>query len=196
MTVRIHTAHSAGHAHDIFRIRYEVYVEELGRAQLHADHQARTIREPLDEHALIWVAYEDERLVGTVRVNHANESDLGDYTALYEMARVGAAHPKRTSITTKLIVARDYRNSTLAYRLAMAGYRGMLQNGILHDFIDVFPARVPFFERLGYRIHIPEAHHPEFGSVVVMSLAIRDAAHLERVGSPLLRYVAREAAVA
>jgi len=196
MTIRIQTAQATGQALDVFRLRYEVYVEELGRAQTHADHQARTIREPFDENAFLWVAYEGERLVGSVRVNYADEGDLGDYPALYDMARMGALHPERTSITTKLVVARDYRNSTLAYRLAMAGYRSMLEDGILHDFIDVYPARIPFFERLGYRIHVPAAHHPEYGSVVVMTLSVRDAVHLERVGSPFFRYFTRNDAVA
>lgn len=196
MTIRIQTAQTTSQALDVVRLRYEVYVEELGRTQTHADHRERTIREPLDEHALMWVAYEGERLVGSVRVNYADEGDLGDYPALYEMARMGTLHPKRTSITTKLVVAREYRNSALAYRLAMAGYRGMLEDGILHDFIDVFPERIPFFERLGYRIHVPAAHHPEYGSVVVMTLSVRDAVHLERVGSPFSRYFTRKAAVA
>src|SRR5687768_10156956 len=121
MTVQIHTAHSLSQSEDVFRMRYEVYVEELGRDQAHADHQARTIREPLDRRAILWVAYEGQRLVGTVRVNYARDGGVGDYASLYQMARLGYVHPRHTSITTKLIVARDYRNSSLAYRLAMAG---------------------------------------------------------------------------
>lgn len=191
MAVDIRLVQSVREVHDIYRFRYDVYVEELGRVQKHADHETRTIEEPLDRGALLWAAYEGERVVGTVRVNYARASDLGNYATLYQMARAGADHPKHTSITTKLIVAREYRSTSLAYRLAVTGYRRLLEDDIRHDFIDVYPARVPFFERLGYRVHVPEVHHEEFGDVIVMRLALSDREHLSRVGSPFLRSLDR-----
>jgi hypothetical protein len=196
MAAQIRTAVSSSELHDVYRLRYEVYAEELHRVQAYADHERRVIEEPLDRGALLYVAYEGARLVGTVRVNYTASSEIGDYASIYEMSRVGAGHPNHTSVTTKMIVAPDYRNTTLAYRLAVAGYTRMLEDGILHDFIDVYPARIPFFEKLGYRLHVAGAHHAEFGDVTVMRLDVRDVDHLCRVGSPFARYVARYAKVA
>jgi hypothetical protein len=191
MTIAIRKVRTTSEARAVFRLRYEVYIEELGRTQRHADHAARTIEEPLDARANVFGAYDGERLVGTVRSNYARSSPLDEYEALYEMSRCGSAHPRGTSVTTKLVVAPDHRRSMLAYRLAVATYFTGLCDGVLFDFVDVYPARVPFFERLGYRTHLPRAIHPEYGAVIVMRLDMRDARHLAAVKSPFLRVLAR-----
>jgi hypothetical protein len=191
MPIEIRKVRTTSEARAVFRLRYEVYVEELGRTQRHADHAARTIEEPLDACANVFCAYDGPRLVGTVRSNYARCSSLNEYEALYEMRRCGAAHPQSTSVTTKLVVVPDYRPSMLAYRLAGATYYTGLCDGVLFDFVDVYPARVPFFERLGYRVHLPQAMHPEYGAVIVMRLGMRDAQHLAAVNSPFLRLLAR-----
>lgn len=196
MAIQIITADTVLHTHAIFQLRYQVYVEELGRTQQYADHDTRMIREPLDETARLFVALDGPKVVGSVRTNYSCTSALGAYEALYGMDVAQSAHPGHTSITTKLLVAPSYRSTALAYRLAVATYRMALRDGILFDFIDVYPDRVPFFERLGYRVHIPEVVHEEYGRVIVMKIAVRDSAHLRRVGSPFLRYLNQELAAA
>jgi hypothetical protein len=196
MAIQIITADSVLHTHAIFQLRYQIYVEELGRTQQYADHEQRMIREPLDETARLFVALDGPKVVGSVRTNYSRSSALGEYATLYGMDVAHGAHPAHTSITTKLLVAAPYRSTALAYRLAVATYRTALRDGILFDFIDVYPERAPFFERLGYRIHIPEVVHSEYGKVIVMKLAVRDSDHLRRVGSPFLRYLNQQLAAA
>jgi GNAT superfamily N-acetyltransferase len=187
MTLQIRQARTPAELQAVYRLRYEVYVEELGRVQRYADHETRQVVEPLDQTGRVFCAFDAERLVGTVRNNFARDSDLGEYESLYGMASVGANHPRATSITTKLLVIKDYRSSSLGYRLASAAYADGLAAGIEHNFADVYPARVPFFEKLGYRVHLPEVVHPEYGPVIVMRLDLRDEAHLRAVDSPFLR---------
>lgn len=191
MAIEIRKVRTTSEAGAVFRLRYEVYIEELGRTQRYANHTARTIEEPLDACANVFCAHDGARVVGTVRSNYTRSSPLAEYEALYEMQRCGAAHPQSTSVTTKLVVAREYRRSMLAYRLAVATYFTGLSDGVSFDFVDVYPARVPFFERLGYRVHLPRAMHPEYGAVIVMRLGMRDAKHLAAVKSPFLRVLAR-----
>lgn len=184
--LRVRRVQTSEEAEAVFRLRYAVYVEELGRRQLHADHAARTIEEPIDRASHIWAAYFGDALVGTVRSSYAARSDLGVYPALYDMGRVGAAFPTRTSVTTKLFVVSGRRQMSIAQSLACATFRQGYSDGIEHDFIDVYPSRRAFFERLGYRVHVPHAVHPEYGEVIVMRLDLHDHAHLARVGSPLV----------
>lgn len=191
MAIEIRKVRTESEASAVFRFRYEVYVEELGRTQRYADHAARTVEEPLDTCANLFCAYDGSRLVGTVRTNYGWRSALEDYEVLYQMQRCGTAHPHSTSVTTKLVVAPDQRGSTLPYRLAAATYAAALSDGVLFDFVDVYPARVPFFQRLGYRVHLPRAVHPEYGPVIVMRLGMRDAEHLAEVRSPFLRVLLR-----
>jgi GNAT superfamily N-acetyltransferase len=194
MPIEIRMAQTQSDADAIFRLRYEVYVEELKRSQRYADHAERTVAEPLDRTGNLFCAFENGRVVGTVRTNYASKCDLGEYEELYAMASASAGqHPQSTSITTKLLVSAEHRNSSLGYQLAVATYQTALNDGIEYDFVDVYPARIPFFERLGYRIHRPAVSHAEYGAVVVMSLAIRDEFHFRKVGSPFLAYLTRPA---
>ena len=170
----------------VFRLRYEVYAEELQRTQLYVDHERQSIEEPLDRDGNLFVAYEGSRVIGTVRTNIVRNQSLADYCALYQMERCGKGHSLLSSVTTKMIVACAHRSHTLGYQLAMAGYEQLLRDGIEHDFIDVYPARMSFVTRLGYQVHIPQVQHPEYGEVIVMRLALRDVPHLRSVGSPFV----------
>jgi GNAT superfamily N-acetyltransferase len=191
MAVHVQQVQCEREARAVFRLRYRIYVEELARMQRHANVGSRTVEEPLDRNARLFAAFEGKRLIGTVRTNYAWLGDLGYYEQLYEMQRIGPAHPRQTSVTTKLLVLPEARNKLVAVRLAVATYRQALKDGVLFDFIDVYPARIPFFERLGYRVHLPRAEHPEYGTVVVMYLSLCDRDHMQRVDSPLLRVLER-----
>lgn len=187
MPLLIRKVRSAEDAERLYRHRYTIYVEELGRTQAGADHEHKQIREPLDDRAHTWVALDGDEIVGSVRMNYAHEIYLGVYESLYEMRRVGSAHPGRTSVTTKLMVSPQFRGTPLATRLALSVYRQLLRDGSQHDFIDVYPNRVSFFTRLGYHVHVPETWHPEFGNVIVMRLDVWDEAHLRLLRSPFFR---------
>lgn len=197
MSLDIRKAQTQSEYDAVFRLRYEVYIEELGRVQRHVDHDARTIEEPLDRCGHVLCAFDGERLVGTLRSNYTRESQISYYEELYAMSAVGAAHPYATSITTKLLVMPAYRRSTVAFQLAMATYQLNLMHGIEHDFVDVYPERVPFFTRLGYRMHRTDVVHPEYGAVAVMRLGLHDESHLRSVDSPFLALLLqRESAAA
>lgn len=195
MAIEIRKVVSRSEIEAVFRLRYEVYLEELQRTQLHADHESRRLEEPLDATGAITAAFDNGKVVGTLRSNYCRDSDLTTYRELYQMAQVEVS-PEATSVTTKLLIAPAYRNTVLALRLAAATYQDGLRDGIEDNFIDVYPARIPFFERLGFRVHLAEAFHPEFGCVTVMHLRLRDEGHLRRVGSPFLGYLLREQGVA
>ena len=162
----------------VFAFRYTVYVEEMRRAEPNADHVARRIVDPLDATGHLIAAFRDGRIVGTVRVNLARDSDVSAYEAPYGMAHFAPYHPSATGIVTKLMVARNYRRSTVAARLARACYEFGVGKGVAFSFIDCNPHLKPFFERLGFRQVMPDFVHPIYGSVHPLVLDVRDAALL------------------
>lgn len=174
----------------VFRLRYEVYVEEMKRVQKHVNHQNRTVEEPFDANGHLLLAQRGEETLGTLRTNFARETDLGYYVSLFRLDSVGAAFPHRVSLTTKLMIRPDLRSGTLAFRLASAVYRYGLEQGIEHDFIDCNPHLEGFFQRLGFRTYMPKAVHPEYGEVLPLRLDLRDFDHLRRISSPFARLVA------
>ena len=167
----------------IYRFRYEVYVQEMGCKQVYADHDRRIITEPLDETGRIFGAWCDGTVVGTVRINFARSGDLGDYPQLYSMERAGCFHPTCTSITTKFMVAKPHRGGPVARLLFLTAYQDARQAGIEFNFMDCNPPLVPFFRKWGWRLYTAPVHHPEYGHVIPMVIALSDRGYLEQVRS-------------
>jgi GNAT superfamily N-acetyltransferase len=171
----------------VFRLRYDVYVNEMGRTQRYADHSQCQVEEPMDTSGHVVAAFSGADIVGTVRSNLLRlTSSSGVYEDLYDFAALQPAAREYTSLTTKLIVHRDFRNTSLALQLARAAYKYGLANGVEEDFIDCNAHLVHFFERLGYT-PVKPITHPEYGEVMLLRLGLRDQAHLSRVHSPFLR---------
>jgi hypothetical protein len=188
MPTTIRKAESAEDRQRVFRFRYEIYVEEMNRPQTYADHAARMIEEPLDKTGRIYLAEDEQgRVVGTVRSNYGSDTDFGCYEDFYQLRYTGGSFPARVSITTKLMVAKDHRQGSLAARLSMATYRDGITSGILFDFIDCNPHLEDTFHRYGYRTYTGRICHPEYGDVLPMVLLLTDLDHLEQVGSPFAR---------
>lgn len=186
----VRVATSPAEREAIFRLRYAIYVEEMGRRQRYADPVARRIEEPLDEHGVLLGAW-DERgeLVGTVRNNYEG---FGLYHELYELDRAGPLLA-RTAITTKLMVVPQLRHrARLGLELAVACYKDAIALGVVLCFIDCNPPLVPMFTSLGYRHYRSPIHHPEYGEVEAMVLGLTDRAWLERVGSPFVPLIPAE----
>ena len=170
----------------VYRFRYRVYVEEMSRPQIYADHHRKLIIEPLDTTGHILAAYDSQdEVVGTVRFNVGIDEQFGIYTELYRLESFGPFFPAKISITTKLMVSANYRHGRLAIKLAKRCYERGLELGTCFDCIDCNAHLVPFFKYLGYRQLWPEVDHPEYGRVVPLVLAMNDVRYLTRIGSPL-----------
>ncbi|MBK8091498.1 MAG: GNAT family N-acetyltransferase [Verrucomicrobiaceae bacterium] len=188
MPITVRKAVSQRDFHRLYRFRYEVYVEEMQRPQHHANHDERTIIEPLDDTAHLFIAEDEQgRVVGTGRINFGGESDFGIYRQLYGLECLGDYPLPRVSITSKFMVAPSLRCSFLGLRLALEIYRFGLKEGIQIDFIDCNPHLESLFEGLGYRRYRSRIHHPEYGDVLPLVLLLSDLQHLESVRSPFAR---------
>lgn len=188
MPITIRQARTAEDRQRIFRFRYEIYVEEMGRRQTYANHADRTIIEGFDETGHLFLA-EDEggRVVGTVRTNFGRDTNFGYYHELYGMDCLGRYAPQQASISTKFMIAPHLRQGTLAYRIATTGYTHNLESGILFDFLDCNAHLEDAFKRLGYQHYRNRVQHPEYGNVMPMILPMTDLHHLETIGSPWAR---------
>jgi hypothetical protein len=189
MTARIKLVSNEAERMAVYRFRYDVYVKEMRRTQKYADHEREIIEEPLDRLGKIVFAEDAGRVVGTARFNVGVDQHFGFYEELYNLRSFGSFYPSFLCITTKLIVAPEYRRRTLPCQLSVFCYKQALPLGPVFDFIDCNPPLVPFFKKLGYRQVFPNINHPEYGFVVPMILAIYDRQHLEKVRSPFTRHV-------
>jgi GNAT superfamily N-acetyltransferase len=178
----------------IYQFRYEIYVDEMNRRQFHADHLARKIEDPLDRGACNFAAYQDDEVVGVVRVNFPSMSNVEYYETFMDMHSAGRFHPSATSMCTRLMVAPRLRGTSLATRLAQATYEFCLRQQIRFNFIDCDDRMVGFFARLGYIFH-RRAEHPEYGMGTVMRLDLLDRARLVLQRSPFLAILDQSSAL-
>jgi CRP-like cAMP-binding protein/GNAT superfamily N-acetyltransferase len=186
MTLSIRIATTTAEKEAVFRLRYEIYVEEMGRRQTYADHERRRIEEPSDERGHLFLAEDGGEVVATARMNFRRDGPL-ECEELYDTHKFSPFFPQAASMTTKLMVRPSHRNGGAAALVAMRAYEFARENGIRIDFIDTNPHLVRLYQQLGYRIYRDNIQHPDYGSVIPMVLLMEDLDNLERVRSPLRR---------
>ncbi len=174
-----------------YRFRYGIYAEAMDGKQKCADHQKKTIVDPLDgqEGCCVLTALEGDEIVGTVRTNFLRSSEIGEYHELYHLRGLPPRLLHQTAITTRFMIHPRHRRRTLSTTLACEIFLFGLEHGITTDFIDCCHDLLEYFAGLGYHIHRNELEHPEHGVVTVMRLNLTDFDNLEQLGSPYLRIV-------
>lgn len=156
----------------------------MARKQRYADHENKRIEDPLDRTALNFAAWNGEIVVGHLRVNFSRNSPLDYYSDLFGMAFAGDDHPSATSVSTRLMLAPQFRGSSIAVRLCAEAFRVGLEQGIRWNFIDCNEHLIQFFKRLGFREYRPMVQHDEYGEVMPLVLKLHDQAHFDELGSP------------
>ncbi len=190
MGISIREAVSSEDREAVYRLRYEIYVEEMGRKQTFADHERRRVEEPFDEGALLLMAEEDGRIVGTLRCNMRRNGPL-ECEELYDMEKFAPFYPDAVSMTTKLMVRQSHRNSSATGLLVTSAYDRMRSQGIRLDFIDTNPHLVRLYQQMGYRMYKDNINHPDYGSVIPMVFLLDDLEYLEAIQSPFRRQAKR-----
>ncbi len=170
-TVKMAT--SAEERAEVFRIRYEVYIEEMGWSSKYADHATRMIHEPLDETGILWIAVVGGRIVGSLRGNISACSDLGHYKDLYRL-RALPEYPSGVGILTNFVIHREHRDLSVALALVRAAYAEGEQRGVVSAFLDCEPRMVRLYAWLGFKVHVPIIDHPEYGRGVCMRMDIHE----------------------
>lgn len=191
--MEIRFARSETEREAVFRFRFEVFVEELGRQPSLADYQRRLLFDDLDETAHILAAYEGEQVVGTLRTNFLRECD--SVAGFPFLATVTPRDRYHTSVTTRAAVGAVWRGGTLFARLARAVFRFGVENDIRFDFIVSRAGLQEQYRRLGYRPFGDTVLHPDAGQVLPMRLDLWNVDHLREVGSPFAPLVARARAI-
>lgn len=179
---------------EIYRFRYQIYVEEMNRIQHDADHCQKCIKDFLDDGKAVNIAaFKGKDIVGVLRLNFSCVSNLGYYSTFYSMESVCGKdmHPEFTCIVTRLMIKPGLRSGLLAVKLCQASYELTLQQQGRWCFIDCNDHLISFFLRLGFRSHIQRAYHKEYGLVNPMYLDLLDEYHLTQVRSPFLPILQR-----
>lgn len=171
---------------DVYRFRYRIYVEQMGRRQKYADHQRKMIAEPLDETATIYAAYLNGALVGTIRGNRFSDPHTDYYRRLYKVDERFPFQPHEMSLTTKLMFEPSLQRSMYPIRLIVHYARNFhYRDGCKIDFLDCNKHLIPFFLKFGYLDYRGWVLHNEYGTVRPLCCPADQIARFETLRSPL-----------
>lgn len=172
---------------EVARFRYTIYVEEMGRPQVAADHARRLILDSLDLDSHIIVAQVAGQIVGTVRVNLCGQSNIGRYREWYRAEAIaGDCWPEQTAILTRLMVDASHRQTFVNAKLCFTAFQLGAANGIACAMMDCNQHLTTYFSRLGCEDR-GTFDHPEYGRVNRLSFDLTDIDRLRRIKSPFLR---------
>lgn len=177
----------------VYRLRYAIYVEEMGRPQRYVDPERRCLAEPLDETAVHLGAFEsrvheqdvdEDWLVGALRIHVLDRSGIDSHPPIYD--RVTRHETERFALVTRLVTRKDVRGgkTSAGVALALEAYRVVLEEGVETAFVDCQSRIAPLFEWLGFD-EVDDLVHPDFGPISVLRIRIHDFDRLERTNSPL-----------
>jgi predicted GNAT family N-acyltransferase len=189
VSLEIRFAETAADREAVYRLRYEIYVEELRVFGESSDHDERRLAEEVDDVSRLLLATDDGVPVGTLRVTLGAETAFPEEVVeKYSLDRFLGPVPRESiAVTARFMVHPRRRESAVAFALLEAGARFALEFAPIEaTFCDCSPHLVGFYQRLGFRTYRQTYDDPVVAVVVPLVLAVRDVDHLQRVGSPLL----------
>jgi predicted GNAT family N-acyltransferase len=189
MEIQVRAVDSPEELAAVARLRYAVYVHEMGRRPAGCDDESEQLSDNEDGFSQVLAAYDGERLVGTVRLTPVDRLAEGsDWRSVYSTQDF-PVDESRQRVISRLIVLGEYGGRMVAPKLLMAAYDSLRAGGGELAFLHCPPHLVALYEVMGFRRYREGFSHPEAGFRLPMVLIAGDWAHFEAVKSPLLPQV-------
>jgi hypothetical protein len=182
MSITIQHAKTESELLEISRFWYQVYCVDRGVLRHKADHSNLVLEDPLMRDGTVTYARDSTGVCGTMMNTYLSNNALTDYFEFYELGRL-AAKPSEISISTKFMVSRRLRGSSLAIRIMQETFRLGIKDGIAHSVFDCNAPLDKFFAGVGARDHAGLKFHPDFGHVNIMRLDIKADAECFRANT-------------
>jgi hypothetical protein len=176
----------------VYRLRYDVYVEEMGRYQTVADHNQRMLYEDCDEQSRISYAALDGEVVATARITWGGDAPLPQRMIdQYGLAPfLAELPPSAIAVGERAMVRPHLRGTDLLLKMMGRGMHFANENRIQLVFGDCEPHLLNLYLGLGQRTYSKtNVNSAEAGYLVPLVLVIEDLDHMRSVKSPLLEYM-------
>lgn len=173
----------------VYRLRYDVYVEEMGRYQTVADHKQRMLYEDCDGHSRISYASIDGEVVATARLTWGGDAPIPQRMIdQYGLAPFLAELPASAiAVGERAMVRPHLRGTDLLLKLMRGGMQFANENRIQLVFGDCEPHLLNLYLGLGQRTYSKtNVNSAEAGYLIPLVLVIEDVAYLRQLNSPLL----------
>lgn len=167
---------------DSYRLRYQVYCDEMNLSSPNACHDKKEIKDDIDDQPIIINYYNEKTCASTFRVNILSDGAAGLFEELYNVdLHLGR---DRLAILTKLMVHPDHRKSRASYYVVRDACMIGLIRGVRYAYIDCAPDLEEYYKKWGFVVNGDSFTHYETGHVTPMRLDYEDIDYLRSVKSP------------
>lgn len=188
MDFTLHIAQTQAEREAIYRLRYEVYVEEMHVFNDIADHERRMLYGDNDNNAWLMYAKIGDELIGSLRLNLGKSGRFSDeLEETYDLQRFRKViDDDQLLVLTRFMVRKAYRGSQLSYRMIEEVAEICKREAIEVAVCDCQPHLVRYYQRMGFRSYAcPVYNDAAFGIMIPLAFVIRDLAYLDDIRSPL-----------
>lgn len=173
----------------VARLRYQVYVNELGRRPIGSDDEQQRLEDEEDACSIVLAAFDQEQMVGTFRITPVSQiAKDSTWCKLYGNHHF-PVEPGQQYIFSRMIVTNNYRGKGLAADFFKTAFDCIRQAGGELAFLHCPSHLVSLYEVMGFRRYTDGFVHEEAGFRIPMVMITGDWAHFEAVKSPLLMQV-------
>lgn len=173
----------------VYRFRYDVYVEEMGRYGDVADHEGRRLVEPDDALAELTLIRHGDRVIGTARLSPGAVPGALNARVVeqYDLQPFLHAIPEeRIAVGERLMFAPEYRGGPLLFKFISESFLKFRKKGIQLFFGDCEPHLLNPYQAFGYRPYTRRhVNKPETGYLIPIVFVTGDLEYLKSIGSPL-----------
>lgn len=190
--IRIAVAETQDERDAVYRFRYAIYVEEMGKYRSVADHRRRMLFEPEDAQSRITYAEQDGVVVATARGTWGGVAPLPPrMVEQYGLAPFLEELPQSAiSVGERGMVAPHLRGTDLFLKLIGSGLRFANEKRIQLCFGDCEPHLLNLYIGLGQRTYSKRnVNSAEAGYLIPIVFVPEDVEYLRRIQSPLLEYL-------
>lgn len=172
----------------VYRLRYDVYVEEMGRYQTVADHTQRMLFEDCDEHSRISYAAVDGEVVATARLTWGGAAPFPQRMVdQYGLAPFLDELPASAiAVGERAMVRPHLRGTDVLLKLMIAGIPWANENRVQLIFGDCEPPLLNLYLSLGHRTYSKKnVNSAEAGYLIPLVTVVEDVAYFRQLNSPL-----------
>jgi hypothetical protein len=176
---------------EIYKLRYQVYVEEMGKPLRSIFNKRKEIFDAMDDRSILIYVQAGKEIAATVRLTIAPPEDfpseLAEVFQMYKFKALTAPLNSYLGLATKLAAKPHYRSSPAFYLMLIELYRLLRSQRASFCFGGCNPAIVPLYERLGFRRFTANFTDPGYGLLVPFVLILEDVEHMKAIKSPMYR---------
>ena len=174
--------------HRIYLFRFRTLVQEMGGDSVHANHEDKTVSDPLDEKALHLFLTADGQVIASIRITSGRIAKFPkNVRKNYQFDSFSDFDESSLSLTTHFTVAKKWRQSQVIRVLLGAAYKTQRHLGSRFDFASCPPALVPLYEQMGYRRYGENFESDDREYQVPLVLLMEDVTHLRECNSPFYK---------